>query len=156
VCTLYAASESCDYSLKTRAHWHCLGALPLLTHTDNASTSLWIMAVELCPAPRVQKGWVPCLIHQTSTPNIPPKNERVLYSLHLSIDSITPRLHISLLNSSFAASIFIPRYYYLPSRNVRLPASALHPLAQQLDVRTVSVHPTHLACRRDLFFSDHA
>jgi len=67
---------SCDDSSKTSAHhWNCLDALPLHTLADNVSTSSASMAVELCPSPGVvHKGWVPYMIHHTSTPNVPPKS----------------------------------------------------------------------------------
>lgn len=87
--------------------------------------------------PRVLRSWRWCIVRARggtkrlgSMPDppdyfdtyIPPKR-RVLNSIYLSIDSITPRC-IFLLNSSFAASIFIPRLLLLATP--RCPSTSVH------------------------------
>jgi hypothetical protein len=119
---------------------------------------LRFMAVGLCPAPGVQKGWGSIPDPPDFDAYIPPEERRVLNSIYLSIDSITTPLHLSVrLKLRGFHSQLIPHYYYLPSRNALLPASAHHHrvLAQQLDFRRVSVHPIDVVCC-SLVFSEHA
>ena len=110
---IFAVAECCVHPISVRpviVHWRprpsvgiVLGTLPPSASTDNAPTVLRFMAMEPCTRRGVQKGLVPWLIHQTSL-TFP--RRRVLYSIYLSINPITPR-YIFPLNSSFAASIFI-------------------------------------------------
>jgi len=55
-------------------------------------------------APKVQKGLVPCLIHQTWPPAFPPPKS-ALYHLSIEPSILSLAADIFLLNSSFAASI---------------------------------------------------
>jgi hypothetical protein len=86
------------------------------------------MAVELHRG-RVHKGLVPCLIHQNFLH--PPKEPQ-----HLSIYHTPLSVKLELLRASITIS-----------RDVRLPASTLHPLAEQLYVQRVPALSVRLACR---------
>lgn len=83
------------------------------------------MAVELRRG-GVHKGLVPCLIHQNFLH--PPKEPQ-----HLSIYHTPLSVKLKLLHASII-------------RDVRLPASPLHPLAQQLYVQRVSAFSIRHVC----------
>ena len=118
--------DSCDSSFIGKSGpsivlVHCL----FRSLTDNCIhefCGLWRWS---CVAEGVHKGLVPCLIHQNFLH--PPKEPQ-----HLSIHHTPLPVRLN---------------FALPSlRDVRLPASPLHPLAQQLNLQRVSAFSIRLVC----------
>ena len=126
MCTLYVVPPSCDYSLLLTTSAHHIGivlehCLAHLTRTDNASIGSWRWGLVRSRGTK----------RLGSIADPPGRSFPLLYSIHLSTDSITTRCIFFCLNSSFSIRDF---HSHLPL--VAIP-----------DIMSVYLHPLSIPSR---------